>query len=204
MSLNKKRIIRIVLGLSLVLCTLTLFRTRISAVRAMSSAANPNKEISKPVQYEQATELRRVYVGDVLALPVVQQPVDDSSYVSSNIDEITQFSLASQLGNTGLLAHNYLAGKLFSQIAIGQEVLLEYSDNHVEYFIVSKVLRFQALQPNSAYSSFKNLDTNKTLTAEQLFNSVYGGDRRVTFQTCIAADGNVSWGRLFIIATPKN
>jgi len=40
------------------------------------------------------------------------------------------------------------------------------------------------------------------LTAEQLFNRVYRGDRHVTFQTCIDANGDISWGRLFVIAIP--
>jgi len=36
-----------------------------------------------------------------------------------------------------------------------------------------------------------------------MFDRAYEGGRHVTFQTCIAAEGNSSWGRLFIIAAPK-
>jgi hypothetical protein len=36
-----------------------------------------------------------------------------------------------------------------------------------------------------------------------MFSRAYGGERRAVFQTCIAAEGNGSWGRLFVIALPK-
>ena len=159
-------------------------------------------EFSRSVQNGQAGVLRGVYVADVLALPIVQQPAGNAGYVSTNDDELTQFRMASQFGNVGLLAHNHLSGKLFSQIALGQEVQLVYGDGKTESFIVTEVLQYQALKPNSPYSDFRNVNDNKTLTAEQMFKRVYFGDRHITFQTCIAKDGNVSWGRLFIVAIP--
>jgi hypothetical protein len=64
-------------------------------------------------------------------------------------------------------------------------------------------LQYQALQPYSPNSDFRDLETNDTISAVQLFGKVYRGDRHVTFQTCIEAYGNSSWGRLFIIAKPK-
>jgi len=36
-----------------------------------------------------------------------------------------------------------------------------------------------------------------------MFKRVYTGDRHVTFQTCIYAEGTSSWGRLFVVAVPK-
>jgi hypothetical protein len=112
--------------------------------------------------------------------------------------------MPSQYGNIGLLAHNNLSGKSFSSLAAGQQVRLVYGDGKTETFIITEVMRYQALQPNSPYSSFRNLDTSEeTLTAEQMFKKVYLGDRHITFQTCIEAYGNSSWGRLFVIAVPK-
>jgi hypothetical protein len=134
---------------------------------------------------------------------VIQQPAGSLGYVSNNEGETTQFSMVSQFGNVGLLAHNHLAGKYFSQLTIGQEIRLVYGDGKVENFIVTEVLRYQALQPNSQWSNFRNLDDDVTLTTEQMFKRVYLGDRHVTFQTCIAANGISSWGRLFVIAVPK-
>jgi len=161
-------------------------------------------DFSKSVQNGDAKVLRGVYVSNVMALPVVQQPYGNAGYVSNNDGEATQFRMATQFGNTGLLAHNHLSGKSFSQLAAGQEIRLVYGDGHVEYFVVTEVLRYQALQPTSPYSSFSNLDKEETLSAEGMFKRVYFGDRHVTFQTCIEKDGELSWGRLFVIAVPKS
>jgi hypothetical protein len=182
----------------------TLFNPIPSLALEDGNATLPSfSEFSKSVQNNQANVLRGVYVPDVLALPVVQQPAGNAGYVSSNDGEITQFRMASQFGNIGLLAHNHLSGKSFSQLAVGQDVRLVYGDGKVENFVITQVLSFQALQPTSPYSSFRALNNNENLTAEQLFGRVYKGDRHVTFQTCIEANGNLSWGRLFVIAVPR-
>ena len=160
-------------------------------------------EFAKAVQNSEATLLRGVYVPDVLALPIIQQPTGNAGYVSSKLGEVTQFGMAAQFGNIGLLAHNHLSGSSFSQLAIGQEVRLVYGNGKVEYFVIAQIMQFQALDPNSPYSSFRDVTGNETMTAEQLFNKVYRGERHVTFQTCIASGESLSWGRLFIIATPK-
>ena len=159
-------------------------------------------DFSKSVQNGQADIVRGVYVPDVLASPVVQQPADNANYVSSNQGQLTQFSTAAQFSNIGLLAHNNLSGKSFSQLEVGQDIRLVYGDGTVEHFVITQVLSFQALQPTDPYSSFRNLNNNENLTVEQLFNKVYGGDRHLTFQTCIAANGISTWGRLFVIAVP--
>jgi len=156
-----------------------------------------------PLQNGEADILRGVYVANVLALPVVQQPVNSPYYVSNHDGEATQFSVASQYGNIGLLAHNKLSGRFFSELVVGQEVRLIYGGGKIEYFVITKVLHFQALQPESVLSSFRNLDRNEVLSATEMFNRVYVGERRVVLQTCIEANGNASWGRLFIVAEPK-
>jgi hypothetical protein len=167
-------------------------------------SALPNfPDFSKTVQNGEAGVLRGVYVPDVFALPIVQQPAGNAGYVSSEDGKLTQFGMATQFGNVGLLAHNHLSGKSFAQLAIGQEVRLVYGNGKIEYFVITEVLQYQALQPTSPYSSFHGLTKDETLTAEQMFKRVYFGNRHVTFQTCIAKDGNSSWGRLFVIAVPK-
>lgn len=148
--------------------------------------------------------LSSVYVGGLIALPVVQQPKGNANYVSTQDGQLTQFATVSEYGNIGLLAHNYLSGKSFSQLTIGQQVRLVYADGQAEYFIVKEILRYQALEPTSPYSSFKNLDNkDEILSAGEMFDRAYGGERHLTFQTCIKAKGSSSWGRLFIIATPQ-
>lgn len=161
-------------------------------------------EFYRSVQNGDANTLRGVYVTGTLALPVVQQPYGNAGYVSTQTDVTTQFRMAAAYGNVGLLAHNYLAGQYFSDLKVGQEVRLIYGDGHMEYFVISAVLKYQALQPNNPYSSFRNLNGNETVTANEMFRRVYLGDRHVTFQTCIQANGNSSWGRLFIIAVPED
>jgi hypothetical protein len=162
-------------------------------------------DFSQTIQNGNAKALRGVYVDNVLALPIVQQPSDSPAFVSGNDGEVTQFSMPARYGNVGLLAHNHLSGKLFSGLAIGQQVRLIYGNGRMETFVITEVLRFQALQPNSPYSSFRNLDQDEeTLSANQMFTRAYLGDRHVTFQTCINAYGNSSWGRLFIIAEPQS
>lgn len=158
---------------------------------------------ARSVQNNEAGVLRGVYIPDVLAFPIVQQPTGNAGYVSKTDGEITQFRMASQFGNVGLLAHNDLSGRFFSQLSVGQEVRLVYGDGKIEYFVITQILQFQALEPTSPYSSFRDLSDDKNLTAEQVFKKVYQGDRHVTFQTCIAGPGSLSWGRLFVIATPK-
>ena len=162
--------------------------------------------ISKFDTYSKADPiLQGLSIPDVKDLPVVQQPAGNTNYVSENDGEVTQFSAVTPHGNIVLLAHNYLSGQSFSKLAIGQEVLLVYEDGKAEEFIVTEILRYQALDPKSPYSSFQNLnDKDEVLTVGQMFDRAYLGKRHLTLQTCIAAEGNASWGRLFVIASPKS
>src|SRR6185436_13466624 len=203
----KNKFIRTTFSASLSLLLLVFAALVLSPISVLAQGNNPTlptlAEFSKKVQNGQADVLRGVYVANVLALPIVQQPSADAGYVSTNEGEATQFQMASQYRNVGLLAHNHLAGKSFSALAVGQEINLIYGDGHVEHFVVKEILKYQALKPTSPYSSFRNLDKDEVLSARQMFKRVYLGDRHVTFQTCLSVDGNQSWGRLFVIATPK-
>ncbi len=178
-----------------------------SAVLAMDNAeatAVPVfSEFSTSVQDGRADLARGVYVPNVLAMPIVQQPYGHGSFLSNETDKVTQFRMASQYGTTGLLAHNYLAGASFFDLEVGDEVRLVYGDGRVEFFVVHEILPYQALQPNSPYSSFRHLETDEVLSVEQMFKRVFFSDGNITFQTCIEQDGNLSWGRLFVIAIPK-
>ena len=201
-----KHITRRFLNLSFLLTVLgsLLFNANSTLAMGNNTARLPDFTVfSQAVQNGKADSLRGVYIPNVLALSIVQQPSGNAGYVSSNDGQATQFAMASQFGNVGLLAHNYLSGKSFSQITVGQEVRLVYGDGKVEYFVVTEILRYEALQPNSPWSSFRDLNDNTTLNAEQMFKRVYTGDRHLTFQTCIQAEGISSWGRLFVVAVPK-
>jgi hypothetical protein len=205
MTLKQNQTFRFAIQFSLLLLALTLFWLQpVPALALSNSPALPTfSDFAKSVQDGQKGVLRGVYVENVLAFPIVQQPTDSDGYVSSHDGEITQFNIVAKYGNVGLLAHNHLAGKVFSQLAIGEKVKLIYGDGHAEIFVIQEILQYQALQPTSPYSNFKNLNKDETLTAQQMFQRVYLGDHHVTFQTCINANGESSWGRLFVIATPK-
>lgn len=141
-------------------------------------------------------------VPGVFSLPIIQQPQDKSIYVANLPGQLTQFHLASQNGVTGLLAHNYLSGKDFYKLDIGQEVRVLYTDYHVGRFQVTSIRRFQKLQPKKLYSDFLDLDTHEKLSTSQVFDQFYRGEPHVTFQTCLEGDGRLDWGILFVIASP--
>lgn len=195
-------------ALNLPMLVLVIFSVFFSSMIAISMVKAGNilpdfTDFAQPVGDSDANTLSGVYVPDVLALPVIQQPPGDAGYVSNKDDQATQFAMASQFGSVGLLAHNYLSGRFFSELTVGQEVRLVYGNGIVEYFVITEILRYQALEPNSELSSFRNLDRSEVLSADQMFKRVYAGERHVTFQTCIEANGTVSWGRLFVVAKPK-
>jgi hypothetical protein len=150
----------------------------------------------------QSGQLRGVYVPNILADGVVQQPSNQATFVSPRQDIITQFDAASSLGSTGLLAHNFLAGEKFPKMKQGQIVYLVYGDGKLATFIVTEVQQYQALQPESPYSEFIDLSDGRSLSSTDVFHAAYGHPGMVVFQTCIANGDEPSWGRLFILARP--
>lgn len=154
------------------------------------------------VKTGKAEDLVGMYIPDILAAQVTKQPEGNSAFVTSWPNYVTQFSAASKYGSIGLLAHNHLAGKNFSQLGKNQSFHLVHGNGTTTVFVVTEILRFQALEPNSVSSKFKNLDNGASLSASDLFTLVYNRPGMVVLQTCIAAEGNASWGRLFIIAEP--
>ena len=81
-------------------------------------------------------------------------------------------------------------------------IYLIYGDGKTETFIVREFIRVQALSPNSVTSEFVDLDTGERLSSTRLFFKVFNRPGNLTLQTCINAEGNLSWGRVFILAEP--
>ena len=156
----------------------------------------------RQVKNGQSDQLRGIYIPEILAAPVVQQPDGNNEFVSTRQNIVTQFGLASKFGSTGLLAHNNLAGVSFSLLEKGQKFYLIYGDGQLSAFIVTEIQRYQALEPNSTSSKFMSLNDNKLLTASELFTKVYNRPGQVILQTCISTGENLGWGRLFVIAEP--
>ena len=91
---------------------LSLFFTPVSAL-AQEYAEQSFPRFStfvETIQNGKAGVLEGVYVPNVFALPVTQQPVGNPGFVSQAADTVTQFGMAAEVGNVGLLAHNNLAG----------------------------------------------------------------------------------------------
>lgn len=189
----------------------TAFRLYLTAIslegQAGSTAARPASglptlDVFAETVADGSTAVRGVYAGSILALPVIQQPADDWGYVSPQPGVVTQFGMASWYGVAGLLAHNYAAGQLFFDLKVGDDVYLVAGDGGRTHYRVSALLRYQALEPTSPASNFVDLETGQQFSAVDVFMRVYTGSPHLTFQTCIAANGEGSWGRLFVIAEP--
>jgi hypothetical protein len=174
-----------------------------SETKPVESAKPPFDRFVSAVKNGKKGQVVGVFVENVLALRVVQQPRNNPAYVSTLNGVATQFLMAFQVaGNIGLLAHNFLAGALFFKLRTGDVVQIVYGDGSVEEYEVSSIYRFQALSPKSPTSDFVDLETGDRITANTLFYRMYSGDRHLTLQTCIQEGIEDSWGRLFIVATP--
>ena len=108
-----------------------------------------------------------MYSNGVLAFPVIQQPAGQPGYVSSVEGVVTEFSMASSQGVTGLLAHNYLSGRFFHDFELGDVIQIVYGDGTIRKYQVSDLRKYQALQPNSTNSRFVDLDSDQELSAEE-------------------------------------
>jgi hypothetical protein len=200
---SRIRFVRISRVLSALVVALVLSSILILPAFAKNSAGDPGlNSFIESVRDGNSDVLRGVYVQDQMAFQIIQQPAGYPGFVSQDQGQVTQFGMAAEAGNVGLLAHNYLSGRSFSLLTQGDRVVLVYGDGRTESFVVSRILQYQALDPNNPYSDFRVTETQSVLSAAELFDQVYRGERHVTFQTCIEADGNLSWGRLFVIAEP--
>jgi hypothetical protein len=171
-------------------------------VSYLSPPSSPSVQTSRPIHDRDAQLIRRVLVPKLFSYAVVQQPESNPYYVSSSKELVTEFSLAREFNNIGLLAHNNLAGKSFKHLKPGQDIYVVHKNGHTDRYIVSNIYRFQALESTNTGSRFVDLDTGENLTANEVFTKMYTGVPHLTFQTCIYAEGDSSWGRLFVIAVP--
>lgn len=156
-----------------------------------------------PTPTQKSLVAERVFVPDVLDYPVVQQI--DSLFVSEDPGKVTQYREPLYFGNIGILSHNYLAGKDFFGIDIGDSVLVFFEDERVEHFEVSKIYEFEQIEPKKLPyldSDLRDLETGVVYGVTDVLYLIYGGDYHLVFQTCIENFGNPIWGLIFIIAEP--
>lgn len=145
-----------------------------------------------------------VSVSGLFSLPIIQQPKDNPIFVTNKPEFLTQFQRATQNGVTGLLAHNFLSGREFSKMKIGQEISIRYTDHLVRNYQVASIYRFQKLDPSDVFSDLIDLHSGKERSSSDVFDQFYRGRHHVTFQTCLEEDGRLDWGLLFVVALPIN
>ena len=205
MALTKSRFIAQIVMLAMVAAAFPASTARADEASPPAAALPlPLRAFAAQIKNGRSDELRGVYAPGLFAIRVVPQPNGDSAYVSAQRDAVTEFATASQYGATGLLAHNYLAGSLFSGLIPGKTIYLIYGDGHTAAYQVSELRRYRALQPRSPYSAFVDLKSGVQLGAGALFSTVYDRPDSLILQTCIEADGVSTWGRLFVIATQRS
>ena len=160
-------------------------------------------EFIAQVMDHERESVRGVYTPGLFALPVMQQPGDNSTFVSQLNDMVTQFGSAAYFGVIGLLAHNYLSGNLFNQLTIGQPVVIVMGDGATRRYVISEVARFQRVWKPTRLDEFIDVITRKKYSTPQVFNRFYRGDHHLTFQTCLEKDGDQDWGLYFVVAQPE-
>jgi hypothetical protein len=141
-----------------------------------------------------------IYAKGKFNLEIVEQGNKGGSYVSSNPDVLTFFSLSKKFGSIGLVAHNFLSGEEFYELEEGDIIHIKNGSSEIHAFRVSESLSYQAIEPKSVRSDFVDLETGEFLNTKELFMRTYGRSGKLILQTCIERDGNYEWGRYFIIA----
>ena len=146
---------------------------------------------------------KSIQIGGKPVLPMVEEPRGQRGYVSSDPKVVTHFGLAEQQGLYGFTAHNYLAGKNFFSLKVGQFIKVQDEDGVEHIYSVTEIQKYQAVDPRSVRSDFVDLVDKKSYNPTELFKRVFTGQHRLILQTCIAKGKETEWGSMFIIAKPE-
>lgn len=114
------------------------------------------------------SDWRGLYAAEKFTARIVQQPSGNYSFISAEQDMLTQYMLAEE-DVVGLLAHNTQAGQYYFLLSLGDSFYLVADDTTIQLYQVQHIDRYQALQPNSNTSDYKNLETGEILTTAQIF-----------------------------------
>jgi len=163
------------------------------------SKTNARKTSKRPIE-----GVSGVYFGKNRFLRVVDQPAGRPEFVSSISNTATNFQLASKHGNIGLVAHNYLGGRMFHDVNLGDVVYVMDGFGRTLTYRVREMLEYQAINPRDTRTNFIDLKTNHLYSASDVFKRVYKGKHHLVLQTCIKKGKNEEWGRKFILAYPVN
>lgn len=145
-----------------------------------------------------------IYAAGLFSLRVLQQPPQDLAFVSTEDGTATQFQSPSQFGVLGMLAHNFLSGKLFFSLTLGQEIRIIFGSGSYRSYRVSNIADFERLTRFDIRSDFRDLQSNDLLSSKDMFARFYQGDNFLTLQTCLEGNGYSNWGVRMISAVPVN
>ena len=130
----------------------------------------------------------------VFFFSIVQQPWNNSVYVSQNPEKVTQYSQTSE-NVIGLLGES---NKAFYELQPGN-IITVYRANSAQLYEVSEIIRYTATDPLNPAGNYIHTETGVMLTANQIIALIYTGEpARLVLQTCY--DG--ARGRYFVIALP--
>jgi len=166
--------------------------------RKLQAKLPPRKASKHPVE-----GVSGVYFGKNRFLRVVEQPEGRPEFVSTISNTATSFQLAAKYGNIGLVAHNYLGGRLFHDVNIGDDVHVMDGFGRTRIYQIKEMLEYQAINPRDTRTNFIDLQTNQLCSAADVFKRVYKGKHHLVLQTCIKKGSNEEWGRKFVIAYPR-
>jgi len=154
--------------------------------------------LPKPPAYR-ATMKINFEGGKSLSYIVIPQPPNDNGFVSSIDRTVTQFQMPYKRSNTlGFLAHNYIAGRDFSSVSIGDRLEYIGLKNDNRNATVKQIIDCSKLDQKGTKFSCPSI-SKKPLTEAQLYNYIYKPSNRFVLQTCIGKDKDMEWGRKFII-----
>jgi hypothetical protein len=177
----------------------TKFMDKAPASMAMSEVPPPPAPTPAPPPAPKPVQLFPPQGGSIQLNSVLELGEDP---VLAKEGEASIFAYAQKYGSLGIVAHNTMAGQQFSSAVPGETIRLLNDDGSLAFYTIRETQRYQALQPNSPYSDFINMETGERISSTNLFFKIYNKSNPLVFQTCIEKNGDVNWGRLFVIARP--
>lgn len=142
--------------------------------------------------------IRGLYAPNMFAFRVVQQPIGNYLYISSLEDVVTQMQSAERYGVTGLIAHNYLAGRYFIKMRTGQEIQVILANGKYIVYRVTTIEFYQRIVPDCSTSDLIDLSNGNRMNYADVFDRFYTGEHRLTLQTCLSMNGLQNYGLVFV------
>jgi len=168
-------------------------------------APDSDRDLVEAIEYltigkTDPNQLVGLYAPGIFRFKIVEQPDGNAVFVSPLGDTLTNFLSAKNNGITGLLAHNYLAGRNFYDLEVGDSLFLIWGDRRFVEYLIVETGDYQKLSSDIFASKYIDLATGETLTTDDVFTRYYRGNHRLTLQTCLERKGDLSWGLHFITA----